>query len=60
MIPSMNALNTASAPAPAAIARRNGRRALIGLAAIGIGGLALADNLIRALIARSWMARSRA
>lgn len=46
MIPSMNALNTASAPAPAAIARRNGRRALIGLAAIGIGGLALADNLL--------------
>ena len=42
----MNALNTASVPAPAGAVRRNGHRALIGLAAIGIGGLALADNLL--------------
>jgi len=42
----MNALNTASPRTPATADWRNGRRALIGLAAIGLGGLALADNLL--------------
>lgn len=46
MSPFTPVLNTASVPTPAAAERRNGHRALIGLVAIGIGGLALADNLL--------------